>query len=313
MSLRKNSPVSVAAAAGDEAVRKYGRAAWLETPRLLFFHELPSWQQDNEHILSSYRPTSGSAWKSVTSLLYLNNQTVNTYSHLIGALAFLLLPFYFYNDVFLQQPEGRKEDVLVVSIYCFGVAVCFIFSTIFHTLWNHSHAVCRFCNKLDYLGILVLMWGAGIPTIYYGFICNHTLRVVYWTMTSSTALCCMIFTLTPAFVTPQYRHIRASFYAGFGLSSIIFVAHGLLLHGWELQKSRMSLVWMGWMATANLVGAAIYAARIPERWVPYTFDNFGASHQILHMAVMVAAWIHFRGLIEAFHIIRSQHNICGTV
>lgn len=51
--------------------------------------------------------------------------------------------------------------------------------------------------------------------------------------------------------------------------------------------------------------------QIPERWVAYIFDTFGASHQILHVAVMVAAWIHFRGLVEAFHIIRSQASICG--
>ncbi|OAA55650.1 Hly-III-related protein [Cordyceps fumosorosea ARSEF 2679] len=320
MSLRKATPTSrstievrsvdtpLLATAGDE---KAGRATWFKTPRLLFFHEIPSWQQDNEHILSGYRPTSGSAWASFTSLLYLNNQTVNTYSHLIGALLFLMLPFYFYNDIFLQQDNRQRADVLVVSTYCVGVAVCFVFSTIFHTLWNHSHDVSRYCNKLDYLGILVLMWGAGIPTIYYGFMCNHNLRLVYWTMSTSTALCCTIVTLTPRFVTPEFRKWRAGFYAGFGLSSVIFVVHGLLLYGWKVQKSRMSLVWMGWMATANLVGAAIYAARIPERWVPYTFDTFGASHQILHVAVMVAAWIHFRGLVEAFHIIRSQASICG--
>lgn len=76
------------------------------------------------------------------------------------------------------------------------------------------------------------------------------------------ALCCTTITLTPRFVTSEFRHWRAGFYAGFGLSSIIFVVHGLLLHGWEVQKSRMSLVWMGWMATANLVGATIYAARV---------------------------------------------------
>jgi adiponectin receptor len=52
------------------------------------------------------------------------------------------------------------------------------------------------------------------------------------------------------------------FYAVFGLSSIFFVIHGLILYGWEVQKGRMSLVWMGRMATANLLGAAIYAARV---------------------------------------------------
>lgn len=24
------------------------------------------------------------------------------------------------------------------------------------------------------------MWGAGIPTIYYGFFCNPNLRLIYW-------------------------------------------------------------------------------------------------------------------------------------
>lgn len=149
----------------------------------------------------------------------------------------------------------------------------------FHILWNHSCTVSKFCNKLDYLGIVVLMWGAGVPTIYYGFPCDYDLRLTYWGMvrcdlphllslvltqvqTSVTALCCTFLTLSPRFGSPQFRHWRATFYAGFGLSSIFFVIHGLTLYGWEVQKDRMSLVWMGWMATANLLGAAIYAARV---------------------------------------------------
>ena len=35
-----------------------------------------------------------------------------------------------------------------------------------------------------------------------------------------------------------------------------------MIYGWELQKSRMSLAWMGWMATVNLIGAVMYAARV---------------------------------------------------
>ncbi|KAI6081445.1 putative hemolysin-III channel protein Izh2 [Hypoxylon rubiginosum] len=292
---------------------KLGRGAWLKTPNLLFFHQIPTWQQDNEYILSGYRPTSGSALRSIASLLYLHNQTINAYSHLIGAVIFVALPFYFYQHDYVYQPNARVDDIFVVSVYCLGVAVCFAFSATFHIMWNHSYPLTSLCNKLDYLGILVLMWGAGIPTIYYGFFCNHNLRLLYWTTTSSTALCCAIFTLNPYFGSPQFRRWRACFYAGFGLSSIIFIIHGLMLHGWERQKSHMSLVWMGWMATSNLVGAAIYAARIPERWAPYRFDILGASHQIFHVAVMIAAWIHFCGLLEAFHGIRSRHDSCSNI
>ncbi|KAI1253872.1 hypothetical protein MGN70_004267 [Eutypa lata] len=127
---------------------------------------------------------------------------------------------------------------------------------------NHSHSFARRCNLLDYIGILALIWGAGIATIYYGFFCDPHLRTFYWTTTSITALGCTILTLSPHFSKPGVRHWRAGFYAGFALSSIVFVVHGLLIHGWELQKSRMSLAWIGWMGMSALVGTSIYVARL---------------------------------------------------
>jgi predicted membrane channel-forming protein YqfA (hemolysin III family) len=52
------------------------------------------------------------------------------------------------------------------------------------------------------------------------------------------------------------------FYVAFGLSSLLYVSHGIVLYGWETQVGRMSLNWMGWMAIVNLVAAGIYAARV---------------------------------------------------
>ena len=51
-------------------------------------------------------------------------------------------------------------------------------------------------------------------------------------------------------------------YASLGLSALVFVTHGLLLHGWTAQNRRMSLDWMLLMATLNLTGASLYAARV---------------------------------------------------
>lgn len=51
-------------------------------------------------------------------------------------------------------------------------------------------------------------------------------------------------------------------YAGLGLSALVFIGHGILLYGWKIQNDRMSLDWMGLMAFLNLVGAAIYSARV---------------------------------------------------
>lgn len=51
-------------------------------------------------------------------------------------------------------------------------------------------------------------------------------------------------------------------YAGLGLSAVVYVIHGILLHGWEIQYQRMSIDWMGLMAFFNLTGAVVYAARV---------------------------------------------------
>ena len=38
--------------------------------------------------------------------------------------------------------------------------------------------------------------------------------------------------------------------------------HGLVLYGWQVQESRMSLIRLGWTTTVNLMGAFIYAMRV---------------------------------------------------
>ena len=47
-------------------------------------------------------------------------------------------------------------------------------------------------------------------------------------------------------------------------------------------------------------GALLYVFRIPERWYPKTFDNFGSSHQIFHLAVVAGCAIHFNESMRLF-------------
>ena len=49
----------------------------------------------------------------------------------------------------------------------------------FHILSSHSPKVAAIGNQLDYLGVVLLMWGATIPTLYYGFIDDRKLQILY--------------------------------------------------------------------------------------------------------------------------------------
>ena len=112
------------------------------------------------------------------------------------------------------------------------------------------------------------MWGSTVPSIYYGFYCDPKLQRVYWANVSVLAAGCVVATLHPKFRHPTMRPYRSLMYAGLGLSAIVFMVHGLLKHGWELQRMRMSLDWMMLMAGFNLTGAVTYAARVSNSSFP---------------------------------------------
>lgn len=193
----------------------------------------------------------------------------------------------------------------------------------------------------------MLIWGSTIPTVYYGFYCDPTIQKIYWTLVrrcpleqptissnrrqiSFLATACAITTLHPNACHPSLRPYRAAMYSCLGLSSIIFIIHGIMLYGYKTQKYRMSLDWMGIMATLNLLGAFAYTVRvgysswihrrwqswwmqIPEKWFPRRHDILGSSHQILHFMVIFAGLAHMAGLLRAFDHIHTGKSHCSWV
>ncbi|KAJ9610334.1 hypothetical protein H2200_005111 [Cladophialophora chaetospira] len=178
---RRKRPTSPKPTKGDQSVSELSAPLGLRNSPmpLLRWEELPQWQRDNEHILTSYRAPSNSWRGSVASIFALHNETVNIYSHLFGALLFCLLPLYTLREVYPRQADADLWDVMVFAVFFYGVAICFFLSASFHVLASHSPEVAGFELKLDYLGVVLLMWGATIPTVYYGFYGEPTLQLFY--------------------------------------------------------------------------------------------------------------------------------------
>jgi len=61
------------------------------------------------------------------------------------------------------------------------------------------------------------------------------------------------------------------------------------------QGSLVKLVTMGGL---YIFGAFLYAARIPERWLPGKCDIWFQSHQLFHVLVVAAAFVHYHGISE---------------
>jgi len=58
-------------------------------------------------------------------------------------------------------------------------------------------------------------------------------------------------------------------------------------------------------AVLYIGGAMVYVYRAPERLWPKRFDIVGASHQIFHVAVVIAAALHFNASMNIF---LDRHN-----
>jgi adiponectin receptor len=277
--------------------------------RLLEWGDLPDWRQDNEFITTGYRTPSGSFRQSLKSLKYIHNETVNIYSHFLGVLLFLGLVINVLWRL-SHYTTIRDIDYIVFTAFFLGMISCFFLSALFHTIANHSESVAACGVQLDYVGIVLLMWGAIIPSVYYGFYCEPNLQKAYWIAVSSVAFACITITVHPSFRSPQLRPYRAVMYTFLGLSAIISMIHGVLIHGWAVQNRRVGLMYAISTAALNIVAAVIYSTRFPERCQPRRFDIYGHSHQLLHIIVVFAGLIYLAGLLRAVDFAHSQTGHC---
>ena len=144
---------------------------------LQHWDNLEPWQQDNEYILRHYRPCSNCHLKSIASLGYLHNQTVNVYSHLLGALGFAIVLLTL--DWHLSAHYGLK-DRIVLATFLLGTIACFALSSYFHLSGNHSAEVYNAWLTMDFVGIICLIVGTAIPLAYYSYPCNTTTLRFCW-------------------------------------------------------------------------------------------------------------------------------------
>ncbi|VVT50932.1 uncharacterized protein SAPINGB_P002928 [Magnusiomyces paraingens] len=279
---------------------------------LISWDDLPHWMRDNHYIHTGYVPQTNSLAHSIHSLTYLHNESVNIYSHLLPAIlaiffciALAALLTFFSISILPQYPDHPSTppyllpDSAAFFIFALGVAGCLGLSATFHTLKSHSHAVATLGNKLDYLGIVLLIVASMVSLVNYSFADMPAPRIFFWSLTLLLGAACATVSLDSKFRTPDWRPYRAAMFVAFGLSGVFPVITGLFVFGLQETAKRSQLFYLLNEAFFYISGAAIYAARIPERWHPGKYDLFGHSHQIFHFFVVIAAVFHGTALYKA--------------
>lgn len=274
--------------------------------KLLYtWNEIPDWQKDNEHIIGGYVRETNSFRECFQSLLYLHNESVNIYTHFLPAICFLATCIF--DKLAVKKFETTTWiDYMVIDIFFLGAFACLVLSSTFHCLKSHSSQVATFGNKLDYLGIVILIVSSMISIIYYGFYDSKKLFSFFTFITVGFGISCAVVSLDDTFREREWRPYRAGLFVAFGLSGALPVLGGLVFYGFHETWIRIQLKWVLLEGILYIFGAFLYAIRFPERIAPGAFDFIGHSHQIFHVLTVLAAACHLTALLKSYEIVHTN-------
>ncbi|CAF1357982.1 unnamed protein product [Rotaria magnacalcarata] len=271
---------------------------------------LPEWLGDNQFLLQKHRPPAYSVRECLISIASIHSETVNIWTHLIGALCVCVTYILFLIDNYHQMD---LSDLISFSFFFISAILCLTFSTLLHIFINYSPSVLVIASKLDYIGINILIFGSMVPVIHYLFYCSLQFKTIYISVLFVLSIVSMIGTSSAACSKPRYRPFKAILFIALGLYGVAPVTHACILHGLS-RMFEMGFLYLCIMAVTYIAGGVVYAIRIPERCFPGRFDIIGQSHQILHIAVIAAVYLHFYGICCLFHnVIQTEQCIIPTV
>ncbi|NXF13927.1 PAQR1 protein, partial [Smithornis capensis] len=153
------------------------------------------------------------------------------------------------------------QEKVVFGMFFLGAVLCLSFSWLFHTVYCHSEKVSRTFSKLDYSGIALLIMGSFVPWLYYSFYCSPQPRLIYLSIVCVLGISAIIVAQWDRFATPKHRQTRAG-------------------REWALGKPGKN-----WGGTEEIKGEIV-----GEIWGKFQ------SHQIFHVLVVAAAFVHFYGV-----------------
>lgn len=278
-----------------EQVEQFAKYVWESGWKAMPHHALPNWLRDNDFLLKGHRPPLPSAKACFKSVFRIHTETGNIWTHLIGALAFIGIAIYF---VTRPHIEIKVQEKIIFGAFFLGAIMCLSFSTLFHTFYCYSPSVSKLFNKIDYCGISILTMGSFVPWLYYAFYCEAVPKIGYLLLSLILGSSCIVVSLWDKFSEPQFRVIRASMFIALGLSGLIPGTHYIMTFGAYKAFNVGALGWLLLMAVLYIFGACLYAARIPERLFPGKFDIWFQSHQIFHVFVVAAAYVHYHGITK---------------
>lgn len=241
------------------------------------------------YILRGYR-VSYTFWRCVQSVWSVHNESGNIWTHALGFVYFAWLLAACGSEDF-----ATVADSYMCVLYCVGVCICMLLSSMFHTFNCQSpdHSQCWF--RLDQNGINVQFLVSYIPGLYYGFMCYPGLQKFYVVVIAAHMAAAFFVANTPRCRnSPSFTKVYNALMIEIGAFALIPIGHWYCL----ASKDEVRLFIPEMLKTLVLYGLGVifFLSRYPEKAFPGVFDYAFSSHQIWHVFVFAAAFKFYQSL-----------------
>lgn len=259
----------------------------------------------NPFVYSGYRTPTNDNMKTLKTVCYLHNESINIWSHLGGFIIFLGLIIYW---TIYKSRESSSMKNIANYIYLFSILSLMFVSTFYHISIGHSAPVANDCQCFDWSGVSLVCMGSGIYTAFYelyengykdAFMIFFILSIAftgYFILTIKESLQeCHLKTETGEVVCEVITNSfdvywRTFIICLFSLSTIIaWLIHFMIDRKFTEEKKRtLIMILFTYLGYATVV---FKLTCVPERFCEKMFDLFGYSHQIFHFGVLTGALI----------------------
>lgn len=249
-----------------------------ERQQLLVWNDMPKHLQFNPYIHTGYRPML-SFWGCIHSLLYFHNETINILTHAIPILYILLtvpdmLPW-----------SASTTHWFLCWCHMLGLVCPWVGSFIYHLFMNleRNEKVYYRLLQVDMLGIWINQSFGALPMVTATTYCLPL--PIRWFFTSAYVLMSIRgFYKAMTAWSPWER--RLCFLFPFTIRMALLVIRSTSYGGGD----PASYIHIVLEDLVSVIGAAIGAMHIPEKWYPGAVDLCLNSHNIMHVLVVCAVY-----------------------
>ncbi|KAJ8334915.1 hypothetical protein SKAU_G00405540 [Synaphobranchus kaupii] len=254
-------------------------------PGTLRDSEMPRFFRER-HIHGGYRPLHQDWRYYFLSLFQRHNETVNVWTHLLGALLVLLKAAQLAETVDFVR-DAHAWPLLVLLLSSLGYTGC---SATAHLLAAKSE-FCHFAFFfLDYVGVAQYQYGSAVAHFYYAVEEDWHRRVRGVFMPAAALLCCLS---CLGCCYGKYRNHSLPPW----VRKVGQVVPSSLAYTWDTSPvfHRMltcapgdpALPFHCGQVAFFLSSAFFFTQPLPERWLPGRCDFLGQGHQLFHVLLVL--------------------------